>query len=450
MKKKIAFILAFIICCSVFSSLFTSFAAYTPPEFNPKIDEDAAIYMVNLDTGDVIYEQNADKEMYPASLTKIMTTLLALENTDDLDAHTVTAMNSLFNEFAGINISTAGILGGETLTMRQLLYCMMLQSANEAANMVAYDLGDDSIPNFVNMMNERAKELGCQNTNFANPHGLHSPSHYTTAKDMFLITQEALKNPVFKEICGSSRYTIDGTNMRDTFTLVSTNYMMENGSKYYNPYVTGVKTGTTDEAGRCLISTANKDGYTYLTVVMGAPQTDENGNELADNLAFVYTNNLLDWAFDTFRVKTLVEAGEHIQELPLRLVWGQDYIPLATGESFSALIPADIDSTSVQIIPNDDLPDYVKAPITEGEKLGTATVVLSGESIGTIDLIAGESHEANMLLSILDTIGSIFQSFWFKFFFALVIILVIGYIVLMIIRNHNRKKYKAIKQRRKL
>ena len=146
MKKKIAFILAFIICCSVFSSLFTSFAAYTPPEFNPKIDEDAAIYMVNLDTGDVIYEQNADKEMYPASLTKIMTTLLALENTDDLDAHTVTAMNSLFNEFAGINISTAGILGGETLTMRQLLYCMMLQSANEAANMVAYDLGDDSIP----------------------------------------------------------------------------------------------------------------------------------------------------------------------------------------------------------------------------------------------------------------------------------------------------------------
>ena len=123
---------------------------------------------------------------------------------------------------------------------------------------------------------------------------------------------------------------------------------------------------------------------------------------------------------------------------------------MATGESFSALIPADIDSTSVQIIPNDDLPDYVKAPITEGEKLGTATVVLSGESIGTIDLIAGESHEANMLLSILDTIGSIFQSFWFKFFFALVIILVIGYIVLMIIRNHNRKKYKAIKQRRKL
>ena len=211
-----------------------------------------------------------------------------------------------------------------------------------------------------------------------------------------------------------------------------------------------MKTGTTDEAGRCLISTATKDGYTYLTVVMGAPQTDENGNELADNLAFVYTNNLLDWAFDTFRVKTLVEAGEHIQELPLRLVWGQDYIPLATGESFSALIPADIDSTSVQIIPNDDLPDYVKAPITEGEKLGTATVVLSGESIGTIDLIAGESHEANMLLSILDTIGSIFQSFWFKFFFALVIILVIGYIVLMIIRNHNRKKYKAIKKRRKL
>ena len=299
-------------------------------------------------------------------------------------------------------------------------------------------------------LEHKAKELGAVNSHFVNAHGLDDPNHYTTPHDMALIYQEALKNPVFKEICGSSRYTIDGTNMRDTFTLVSTNYMMENGSKYYNPYVTGVKTGTTDEAGRCLISTATKDGYTYLTVVMGAPQTDENGNELADNLAFVYTNNLLDWAFYTFRVKTLVEAGEHIQELPLRLVWGQDYIPLATGESFSALIPADIDSTSVQIIPNDDLPDYVKAPITEGEKLGTATVVLSGENIGTIDLIAGESHEANMLLSILDTIGSIFQSFWFKFFFALVIILVIGYIVLMIIRNHNRKKYKAIKQRRKL
>lgn len=422
--------------------------AYTAP-----IDLDIkseAIYLVNLDTGKAVFDKNADKRMVPASLTKIMTAILALEFEQDLDAVNIKAPNLVFDMLYGSGASNADIRHGEILSMRQLLYALMLQSAAEAALTIAYYVGDTDIEYFVDMMNKKAKEIGAVNTHFANPHGLHDPEQYTTAKDMYLITKYAMELDGFMEIASTARINLAPTNKHSAdWWLTTTVQPQLRGSRYYYEPLRGIKTGTLNESGRCLVSTASKDGYTYLLVLMGAPLYDENGKMYpasTDNYASSETVAIYEWAFKTFRQKTLLEAGVLVGEIPVRLSFQQDYVKLASTEKFSDLIPSEVEANSVQLIP--ETPEVIDAPVKKGDVLGQVRIMLAGEEIGRVPLAASENIVRSDLLYYMDVARKVTRTFWFKFVLLFVVVLIVLYSIVMVVRNRSRSRYRNVRKKR--
>lgn len=421
----------------------TGLSAIAPAfaDYDPGFDVDAeAVYFINLDTGKVIYEKDADKKVYPASTTKIMTALLALENIPDLDTPQIELKLYIQNALSGTGASLAGILRGETFTPRELLYAALLPSGNEAAMMLGDYVGDGSLDYFAEMMNEKAAELGAVNTHFVNASGMHDDDHYTTAYDMYLITMAALENETFREIVSTNYYYAGEDQNGNPLHWNTTNFLISPGSTYYYPYATGVKTGTTDEAGRCLVSTAEKDGYHYLMVMMGAPQYDSNGEKLEENMVFKQTIELYDWAFNSFSNKTLIEKDVGVGEVPLKLArGGKDYLLIKSGEVFTDLLPNEIEASSITM--ELDLPAVVNAPIKEGDQVGTIRLMLAGEEIGSVPAVAAEDVDASLIATLIDQFKRLFRSFLAKFIVVFVILSIIAYITITVLRGRNKNRY---------
>lgn len=421
----------------------TGLSAITPAfaDYDPGFDVDAeAVYFINLDTGKVIYEKDADKKVYPASTTKIMTALLALENIPDLDTPQIELKLYIQNALSGTGASLAGILRGETFTPRELLYAALLPSGNEAAMMLGDYVGDGSLDYFAEMMNEKAAELGAVNTHFVNASGMHDDDHYATAYDMYLITIAALENETFREIVSTNYYYAGEDQNGNPLHWNTTNFLISPGSTYYYPYATGVKTGTTDEAGRCLVSTAEKDGYHYLMVMMGAPQYDFNGEKLEENMVFKQTIGLYDWAFSSFSNKTLIEKDVGVGEVPLKLArGGKDYLLIKSGEVFTDLLPNEIEASSITM--ELDLPAVINAPIEEGDQVGTIRLMLAGEEIGSVPAVAAEDVDASLIATLIDQFKRLFRSFLAKFIVVFVILSIIAYIIITVLRGRNKNRY---------
>ena len=387
MQKRIAacFVIVLLLCCLFCGS---ASAAFTPP-FEVNAD---AVYMVNLDTGRVVYEKNATKPRAPASLTKLMTSLLLMENCADLDGTEVTAPGYIYDELFNTNSSNADILPYETVTAKTLLYAMLLPSGNEAASITADFLGNGNLDNFFYTMNARAKQLGCVATNFTNAHGRFGMenNHYSCAYDMYLIGKACYETPGFMEVASSESYDMPFTNKHPNpayasrpdcaYIIRTTNYLQRTSSKIYRSDVRGLKTGSTPEAGYNLVSTATKNGETYMLVVMGTPfEEDEYGY----GLAFSVSSQLYDWAFDNFSVTPALDVDAPLQELPVKFADSTDTVLLYPEESFTTLLPNEADETVLQ--KTYLLPDSVAAPIKKGDVIGAV-----GES--AIIEIADEPH----------------------------------------------------------
>ena len=232
-----------------------------------------AVYLGDPETGLPLYEKNAEEKRYPASTTKIMTALIVLENVQDL-TQKVTVLEEDFNG-VGADASKAGFVVGEEVTVMDLLYGLMLPSGNEAANTLARFVSG-SVDAFVEKMNARATDLGCTGTHFVNPNGLHDDNHYTTAHDLFRITQEAMKNETFADIVSTAQKNLDPTNKaaehpngKNLYILTTNQLILSRNSPYYYAYATGVKTGHTSQAGYCLVASAEKKGSELISVMLG-------------------------------------------------------------------------------------------------------------------------------------------------------------------------------------
>lgn len=402
------------------------------------------VYLYNLDTDKEIYAKNAEKPAYPASLVKIMTCILALENISDLNEVVVYpdyVQDYLYNYQRNHgSVSLAGMYAGEQMSVIDLLHGLMLRSGNETAMILAHHIAGGQAE-FVEMMNRRAKELGATKTTFVNPNGLFDPQQTTTAKDMATLTRYALTLPGFKDIVSTPSYSAGPTNKNNSLDWSTTILMQIPSSSYYYPYLSGVKTGTLPEAGRCFVSTATRDGFTYLLVTMGGPYLDEQGKPLDSRSDFDDHRDIYDWAFDTFKVKSLVEKNKPVTEIPLRLNMEKDHITLVTAERFTSLVEKDVDPvTSVSM--KFDIPEYLEAPVQKGQSVGWVTLVLGGEEVGKVELLASESVAPSRALLVLEKVKSIFASFWFKFIVIFLALFIILYIVLMILRNRNRRRRK--------
>ncbi len=435
-------VLTFLVVLSLLFPFFLPMKVYA---FDPDSDcQSKGIYMVNLDTNTVVYERSANEKMYPASLTKIMTAIVALENCTDLQ-ETATSPAYIYEEFYGINVSHANIQAGETLTMENLLYAMLMQSANEAAKIVADHIGGGSIETFVDMMNQKAKAIGANNTHFVNPHGLFDEEQYTTPYDMYLITKYAMELDGFMDMVTTLTKDVGPTNLKDSLIVLNRISAMQPNSPYYYEPIRGIKTGTLEESGRCFISMASKDGYNYLLVLMNAPYLDEEGNVLETNYAFTEAKDLFEWAFSEYKVKTLVQFNQVYGSIKVKLAKNIDTINVVAGDNFTSLVMDEIEVSSMQPVLH--IPEEIEAPVQKGQQLGYLRVMLAGEQIGTVPLVSAEDVEADPVLVYLEKIKSVFQQFWFKLVFLTILIFLILYATVMIIRNYNKKRYAKTRNR---
>lgn len=238
---------------------------------------------------------------------------------------------------------------------------------------------------------KKAKELGCENTHFANPDGLHDPDHYTTARDMYKITTYALTLPRFEEITNTCTYTCDG----DDTALVTTNYLIDanRGGEYYYMYAKGIKTGTTNEAGRCLVTTASADGYSYMAILLHAPY-EEGVTE--DYATMTDAADLFRWALTSLEMNTVATSSKPLCEVKVNLAWGKNSTLLYPETDLSAIVPKDC--TDENIIIEQDIPESVDAPLDKGSVVGKATIYYKADAnsekqkLAEVNVVAGEKN----------------------------------------------------------
>ena len=347
LKNKFMLILYIIILTIAFFNV-KSFAE------TPNITSESAI-LVEVSTGRIIYEKNSTKQMYPASTTKVMTAILTIENSN-LDNIVTVSENALSNIPQGY--VTCGLVAGEELTVKDLLYALMLPSANDAAYVLAEYIGD-SVEGFSNMMNSKATEIGCQSTHFINPNGIHDDNHFSSAYDLYLIANYAMKNETFREIVATREYVLPATNKYESNdrVLKTTNYLLNEESANFYKYAIGIKTGYTSKAGDCLISQASRDGLEFIAVTL-------NGERFTD------TKKLFEYAYDNYTLTKIIEENSIVETIEIEKATKETRnLDVIIDRSITVINNKTLDMSS--IIPEIKYNENLIAPIEKNSIIGT-------------------------------------------------------------------------------
>ncbi|MGI6491507.1 MAG: D-alanyl-D-alanine carboxypeptidase [Peptococcaceae bacterium] len=376
----------------------------------PEVTGEAAVLMDSRN-GQFIYEKNASQRMYPASTTKILTAIIALESGKLNDMVTISAGS------CNVEGSAIGLQEGEKISMVDLLYAMMLNSGNDAAMAIATHIAG-SIEGFAELMNKKAAAIGAVNSHFNNPSGLPDPNHFTTAQDMALIALYAMQNPEFRKIVATHTQTIKRADPLAQTYLENSNRLLWN----YEGTI-GVKTGYTNDAGQCLVSAANRHGRELLAVVMKA----EGNNIWSDSMA------LLDYGFNGFINVCLTEAGKPAGEI--EVYYGEsESVPVQTGCSLYYNFPK---YQEVALRTEVQQAAIIKAPVKEGAKLGELVYFSGDYELGRVDLLAQKQVERKFLTKI-----------W-----PWVIVVLLLAVLVLLVRKHNmarRRRWHKYRQRNRL
>ena len=463
-KRFLTILLAALMLTAVLSPAFSANAQlFETPDL--ELSSQHAL-VVNLITGTEVFDLRADEQLFPASTTKIMTAILTLEACGNLEEKvevTKTAMS-----YVDLYSSQAGLLVGESLSIRDLLGLLMVKSACDAACVLAERVSG-SEEAFVELMNQKAVELGCTGTHFVNSTGMHDDNHYSTARDIATITQYALKNPAFVEFFSMKQVETAATELSGKRFFSTTNYLIDanRGGRYYYKFATGGKTGTTTPAGRCLVSTAKKGEDEYLCLVFGA----EGDSSKNINQAFPDSAALYNWCFDNVAL-TKVGSSDGAQfETKLRYAWNHDYVTLTVANDAYAVMPKDADTELklddgtpglTGLLVSVEIPDHLDAPVEAGDPAGTATYFYrdaDGETVlAKADIVVYESVDRNFLSFIFTNIGSFFSS---TAAIIVIVILAVGFVAFLIIRGVTRsrsrrnyryrgsRKYQSYKRRKR-
>ena len=356
------------------------------------VHEGESVYLFNADIDKPILEQNADQQRYIASLTKMMTALLFLESGKDLNAE-ITIPTSLTQEFKDIqnaNGSTMNLRIGETVRRIDLLYGLLVASANDAASVIASDVADGSLPSFVAMMNQKAQELGCTSTSFTCVHGLYDYGNVSSAHDLALIASACAANETYMKVANTLSYTLPATNLhQNERAITSTNLMLNPEYPYYRDYIRGMKTGFTTLAGRCYVTFAQKGGHTYGLVILGSD---------LDNI-YKEASELLDWAFASFADRQLVDTETPLTTVPLTKCRSEEAVELYAAEPLSGYGHAE-DKVTYSF----ELPESVSATVKSDAVLGEATVYLDGYEVGKVSLVTHREYVSDFRTDLKSTL----------------------------------------------
>lgn len=354
----------------------------TPQE--KKVETSKAVLLYELGSDTLIYGWNLDDVIYPSSMVKLMTAIIALEKGDPADRVVVTKRALSYVAMGSVS---AGLEAGEEVSLEDLLYCMMAASANDAAVVIAEHIAG-SQQAFLDMMNAKAKELGCTNTNYSNVHGLHDELTYTTTRDIGKILDYALDDPYFRTLFEAKTYTMPATNKSEERIIHTTNYMMskEVNKRYFDDRVTGGKTGATDEAGRCLAITAQINGMDLLGIVMGAVPTYEvDGIALATFGSFEEMSILLDFVSESYEFRQIFYEDQAVQQYPV--AGGENDVAVKPAKALSAVLPLNLESNQLSWIYG-AVDGSLRAPLKQGDAISSIQVWYGDTCIAQTDLVA--------------------------------------------------------------
>ena len=408
-----------------------------------------AAALIELSTGTLIYGKEIDKQIYPASLTKIMTCMLALEhgNLDDVLTVSATALENL-SEYG----STAGLMEGEELTLRELLYCIMVSSANEGCNVIAEHISG-SVEAFVDLMNETAAALGMTGTHYQNTHGLHDENHYTTVRDLSTLARWAWSHETFREFASTTSHVVPATNKSEARNLHTTNYLISNDivGKYYYSKAQGIKTGFTTPAGGCLISTATEGSLSIMTIVTGCSTDYGEDGEVTD-MRFVETKRMMEYALEHFSYVQVLSDTVMVDMPSVLYAKGRGNVVVRAAENVSVLLPDSVDTSKIIQVASYD--GELVAPLEAGQKVGTVSAMYEGEAIATCDLVTITAVERSEAAYVADqtqqavekTTNKMLKHWYFTFPLLLILILAA---VLLIIRGVNVRRAKKRKAQRR-
>lgn len=425
----------FFLCFCLFAGLFAIPVLAASPKIGPGsgLDSESAIlegqvianataaivYEMNSDT--MLVAQNIDVKMYPASLVKVMTALLAIENRN-LDG-TATVTKEALSAAAGS--TSVGLQIGEQLTVRELVYCMLTGSGNDAAAAIAIHIGG-SIERFVAMMNSRAVELGCKDTNFVDPHGISSKNQYTTARDMARIFSAAAEYDEFREIFGAVRHTVPVTEHSPERELKSANYMMDkNSPSYYDSRVTGGRTGVAGDRSRCLGVLASSGNMEAIAIVFGAKsQFAADGYTVEKYGGFKEISQLLNATISHYRIAQVFYEGQILAQRPVAN--GDNDLVLGPSGMQTVIIPQNIDISDIEYRFTDTGRVY-SAPIAQGSVQGAVEVWYGGKCLATVDLLA--RNDVAVASSKLVTLPSVGEFGFGIIILAVIFVLALGFIL---------------------
>ena len=398
----------------------------------PVIDHCIGAYLYNFENDEVLYSVGADERVYPTSTVKLMTGIVAIEELGDDLSRQVTITAEMLSKVAGNNV---GLLAGEVVTVEQLLYAMLVNSANDAAMVLAY-AACGSVEAFVERMNEKANTLGAYDTYYANPTGMHNDAMVTTVADTAIIAKYAYTLPLFMEIVSTPKYVMEATNLSDYRNIYNRNCLL---SKYYNvnypyPRATGMNAGATTQGGYAICATAEESstGLSYLAIVMGADEED--------GAIYSYVNaiKLFEWAFQNYDYIEVLSADRIICELPVRLSSTLDYVTLVPSENIEVYLPTTVDVERDIRYSYNTYADTMDAPIATGEEAGTITVLMGERILGSCTLVTTSSVARSEFLYFLARVRQFSQS---RFFIATVVAAVVLSIVYVLLKAHWREKH---------
>ena len=437
--KRIAAL--FLSLAVLFSFLAVSASAMFDPSPVYEVKAQSA-YIVNTDTNIIVYDKDSQKQVWAGGLTKYMTIALVMTNYADQLDNTFT-MPFAISDYVH-NTDNADMRSGETFTYREAIYAMVTRNANEAAMGLAYELSGGDLAGWVSQMNTLSQRIGTTGSTWTDACGLDR-GNTTTAVDMYLILRYLMSFDAFKEISSAPTFTMPAKEKHaKSFVLLSQNVALNktSGGRFYRSAMQGgmcdVMAYKNDSGDQSYVSWANKDGATYIFCIMQSPDTCDDYGYSNRRPALYETTKLIDWVFESFSIQAALDTDQALAEIPVKYSSDTDTLQLYPADSMMTLLPSTGDGSVTQKYFH--LPDSVSAPVQQGDVVGTVELKLAGETIGVVDLIAGQDIDRNPLLFTLARIREFLGSLYLKVVITLCIISALIYGAWLLLNGWQRRR----------
>ena len=445
MKKLIALLAVLLVAVSVCLPVGAVFDSGT---VTAKLKSDV-YYMESLDEDTAFFDRNSSKQVPAAAFVKILAAVTAIEKWPELDEKiTVTEKNLSLVEY-GYGIRTALYKAGEKVSKRELIDCLIVYSANDAASIIAYEISG-SLDAFIKEMQATAQKIGLTSTVVKNIHGFDEDGQYTTARDIAKMLKYALNYPVFVEAFSASSVTLKKTSLNEERTYNASNKMLNATiSDYYHSSVMGGKQTMTDRAGECIAVVSSKDGYSYLTVVLGGKLTDIDADGVDENTCMTDAKKMLNWVYENIRYRVVASPTQHVAMVEVTSGKGTDKLRLVPEKETSALVPANATTASVLFeVVEGTVPEKVKAPVKAGDVIGQANILYAGQILAKINIVAANDVSLSFTGLIMTTVRAIMTSWFFIILVSLATVGCIAYLVMSYNTYKKRERQKKAIQAR--